>query len=739
MRDDRTEDLRDEGLTPATPPNIVVPLQQSSPAKLCLQQQKNDANSQSLQDTVHDSGPVLKQACPIASQVLTEEPELFRTLSSPLGEHTVMIEICAGSAILSLHMQAKGLHVIPIDYVRNTHRPFVPIVVLDLADDVQCGIVLSLIRSGYVSLSSLGVPCGTCSAARDISLKNGRGPVPLRSKEFPMGLPGLSQINQERVAKANAVYMNAARIINEALLHGGLVIIENPLNSLLWSIPFYHRLLSRNFIDVTFQHCKWNGDSVPSRKKWTCLRTNVFGLKALEGPCKRSHLHLPWGVKSDGQFATAEEAEYPAGMCEEIATICAAELRARGYNLIPKSLDPDLSVSSPHKRRRAVVGKQPRGRQLPPLISEFSEIKTVTAQELLDAKGQFKELKHRLSTGGDPSSVSTSVTVGVFRSPEAYLQEAKLAKHPCDLQGAIPDEISEAIVRMLSSSPSDYIKGLLYSLREITKLVHDNTQQDKACIDAMNPLRARVMGKKKLASLKMLLDRVGYVDQHLIRDMSEGFHITGMQPFTKVFDFQVSLPNTTTTALRLNSMVNNDAMLSRCKTSGNSIIDDSLWKDTLEECRKGWLFGPFETAQKLADFISSLPHLARRFPLQQGPKIRPIDDLSEPGTNGTFGCHDRMTFLDVDSICAVISRLEHMLCNGLNSVSLRCGQILSFQVHRDWVSIPLAKAWKGKTFDLHKAYKQFTVHDQDLWESPFVTFDSGHPSLRGLGWGFGIQ
>jgi len=82
--------------------------------------------------------------------------------------------------------------------------------------------------------------CSDKSRIREISRKHADGrvmPPPLRSEEFPMGLPGLQGHDKERVTASNAA---AEFILGELRLHqsrGGTSGRENPANSLHWHTP----------------------------------------------------------------------------------------------------------------------------------------------------------------------------------------------------------------------------------------------------------------------------------------------------------------------------------------------------------------------------------------------------------------------------------------------------------------------------------------------------------------------
>ena len=221
------------------------------------------------------------------------------------------VEVCAGTARLTSAIQRWGVPTLAIDYDRNRHISSVPILKIDLTDSEQSAIILEPVELGIVSVMSFAPPCGTASRARDIPMSgHNHGPSPLRSESCPWGLPDLSHSDKQRVELANCVYRTIYMLVMSMLQQGKSVIIENPIRSWLWELPPYKNLLALGLFDVCLQNCKYS-IGTPSRPKWTRFRTNIPEFKLLGGPCKLKHEHLPWGIKTDGTFATADEAAYP--------------------------------------------------------------------------------------------------------------------------------------------------------------------------------------------------------------------------------------------------------------------------------------------------------------------------------------------------------------------------------------------------------------------------------------------
>ena len=526
----------------------------------------------------------------------------------------ISIELCCGSANFSFHMKFYDCIVLPVDWTRNKHKTKLPYVRIDLADEAQIKVLDDLIASGNVKSILAAVPCGTASRAREIPLPDGRpGPRPLRSSEYPLGLPDLEKDEQARVDKANSIYSNVLKLILHAHSCGVICIIENPRGSYLWDIEGYSQLLQMGFVDVDFQHCKFSPECPEMRPKWTRLRTNCKALLKLSGQCTLTHKHLSWGVLPSGQFATEGEAEYNDGMCKAVTEVLASELE---LNEVP--LDPDISNATPHKRRRAAIGKQPRGKQLPNLLPEYLEVKKMSLlQGSADGHKIIRVLNPDLTAD---SGVEPQVIAGKFRDPKQYMEMAlEKAKHPVDIQGSIPDELVNLVFNTLSNSRIDASRKQIDAVKMLTKLAKDHEKLDAEVICGMNERHRHVMRNKKLATLRALAIMSNYHDVAILDEIAEGIKLTGMKPYTGAFDQQLLLPETVPEVLRTTSSVNNEAMMARCRSSGDKQTDRTLWEQALDEAKpdKKWLSGPFYDLQQLRDDIGSEPHLSRRFPLKQ--------------------------------------------------------------------------------------------------------------------------
>ena len=156
----------------------------------------------------------------------------------------------------------------------------------------------------------------------------------MRSVRHPYGLPSLSGARRaadlRRVETGNAIAAATFADASACLRAGAGIAIENPRNSFMWRLREAQLLRAApgvsfvHFTNCMFADCR--------RCKPTAVLTNMPELVARLGGrvcaggavCSRTGApHLSWTPKvEEGRvlhFPTAGEAEYPGGLCEEIA------------------------------------------------------------------------------------------------------------------------------------------------------------------------------------------------------------------------------------------------------------------------------------------------------------------------------------------------------------------------------------------------------------------------------------
>ncbi len=153
-----------------------------------------------------------------------------------------------------------------------------------------------------------------------------------------------------------------------------------------------------------------------------------------EKTCDGSHTHKPWGVSWKGSsysWNTAEEAEYPAVLCVEVAQAARkAALELCAFETFRQTCKP----SSNRQLQAAAVGRQPRGNRFPEVFPEFkytfdtawtstnSKVpRTLTAAELAEKHIPTGKLLSVIS--GEKSGESVA-KIGVYRNSEEFVARA---------------------------------------------------------------------------------------------------------------------------------------------------------------------------------------------------------------------------------------------------------------------------------------------------------------------------
>jgi hypothetical protein len=174
----------------------------------------------------------------------------------------LVLELCGGSARLTKCFFNSGCDAFAIDWVRNSSTPEGPSVLMDLCEPRNQKYLMELAKTNRVKYVHLGPPCGTASRARERPIPEHLRklgvpePKPLRSSQFPLGVPGLKDTDLVKVTCANKLYEFCAAFIT--LIHslGILWSLENPFRSWFWSISFVEALISLPGVwDTIFANC----------------------------------------------------------------------------------------------------------------------------------------------------------------------------------------------------------------------------------------------------------------------------------------------------------------------------------------------------------------------------------------------------------------------------------------------------------------------------------------------------
>ena len=673
----------------------------------------------------------------------------------------VALELCAGTAALSAALRSFGLDAFGVDHSACRHRHLAPCIMADLSSAEGQRHVWHLITSLKPCFIHAAPPCGTASRAREIPLPAGMrrlgapAPRPLRSAAFPRGLPALTATEQLKVSQANKIYDFLAAVVCFCLSQDIVVSVENPRSSWLWHLPAFAALQEdRRMMKVDFQQCAHGGD----RPKWTTWFTNHAPFSRLAATCPGDHAHKPWGVSRGSQgwhFATADEAAYPRALCVAVAEVVRDHAATRGLAL----LQPKRSSSGVVA---AAAGRLSRHTGQP--VSEYGRIVTLSfdtsacpavgdklpASETLAPAGA-KILSRRRVEGGIGGSATLApapgerfaaspsneglcaglpgdhsahfvAEVGVFRTPEVFLDEARVAPFPMDILGGLPDRLLHVLFEQLVSGPEASVRRQVNALRRVVELGKSLEAEERDLHASLPAFLEGVYNKKRLLLFERLLADVGHGDRQLVPDMVRGFELTGCPNPSGLFPPKVVPGELSAACLRRIAGVNNEAVLASVGPSLDPAADDELWEATCKDISNGWLMCPVS----VADLNETFPDgwvCSRRFPVKQGSKTRAIDDYSASQVNSCFTSVEKLQLHTADHVAA-LARVMSSAADASGRVRLRVsgGGVLEGTLHPGWRAAGALDV-VGTTVDLRAAYRQLGVAPSGRWAAPVAVWN----------------
>ena len=638
----------------------------------------------------------------------------------------LILEVFAGTCRLSKACRSLGLQALAIDKDVNRAENAV-VAKFDLCDGNQFSTLEQLVKAERHRLvhAHFAPSCGTASRARERpvpGLPPERQPRPLRSDAKPDGLDNLTEQEAARVEAANKSYEAAVTLISILLELGVSVSIENPKNSLYWNTSMMQRLYNK-FPDghfTWFHSCMHGGERDKATKLWSFNprdpKVDLFAPLALE--CDKKHSHQSWRPRFlEGKwiYPTKEEAAYPHLLCTRLASIFLEEAIAR--QLGP---DADLAEQLGHDDavgKRQLFTTQPRQQKLKPIISEFGyvlkfAVNLNAAQSFVleqDCPKGAKILSRQVQRGfkrdvflAIPHAKMASevcegetfelISVGVPRDPQQFIAAAVELGHPRFLLARLEPQASESVNHLLGDARNVTLLRTGF-LKKWMHRAQERQEKEEALHRSLPDHLQQVLAGKRLLLWREILSELEYPDVKIIDEILQGFPMTGWVNESGVFQQDVRPPEMTVQQLQGIALGMNHAVVDSLRNAPVTELDAPAWDETKVEIDRGWL--------KPCD-VEDLRqvHVAKRFPLMQGGKLRLIDDFTAAGVNQTVGMAEKLRVESVDELAA----------NILVTLFRAGGQY----------ELKLV----GRTFDLKSAYKQFGV---DLEHQRSLRIAQKHP------------
>ena len=413
---------------------------------------------------------------------------------------------------------------------------------------------------------------------------------------------------------------------------------------------------------------------------------------------------------------------------------------ATGGVILPPLSLKDVTNHDDVAFSRAFGGKQPRGKRIPPLVSEFKSIielvgpkndmppdriktewllpPTISSNAAFISlpagcrvvrshfyKGEvgrtdISDHQHFLCEQGitiqegdqcniDDKNASYRCIVGVPWTAEEFMfQAANHARHPRNLIEGVPIDIKRCIEHRSNCTTEALAAERTAVMRKwMTELVAC-MDEEKSYKDGMSPHRAKVLSTKRLVLFRRML----------VENIRNGFDLVGDIPKSSIYKKRVKPATITPDELHSSAKRTRKAIIHSTTGSDDSAVDIGVYQSTLDEMERGWLHGPYMEHQLEDDCT-----VTRRFGVRQGSKIRPIDNYTESLVNQTTSAGEAISLHSTDVIAATLSLwMSVMSKQETNETKL------------DLV---------GKSYDLHKAYKHLCISDKGLKDAYICVFN----------------
>ena len=555
------------------------------------------------------------------------------------------VEVFSGTARLTKALQARGLPCLPpIDITRceMVPQPF------DVVDVDRWNFFMQLIYAGAIGYAHFGTPCNSYSAAR----KDDGGPPPLRSLDWPDGLPSLTGEMWCTTFLGNLFKDRTCEACLVLSMLGFDFSIENPLGSLIWETPAFRFLVktTRSFT-VDFDQCAFGA---PSMKPTRVLGSHQLLTAALLRKCpgkSSSHRHVVLKGKVFSQqfgrvvYRTKLAQVYPHLMCQAMA-----DAVQQLVNYPMQHLEASFSLVNPKGDRKRPLGQrldwEVHRQQNTALaaVSSGYQLKRGALKPLLDVECEPGEAVRWSMQVPHPFSVSESL---------------------CDHVRLAMDQVAHHPHQVITSR-----KALLRHWQHVAQeCLHRTDQQLRKISDAYLRHLLRGVPDDRDAQLgltcnvelyRVMLQAVDSVDTTLPEALLNGFPIVG--PIDRSFRWgPYEKPQSTVSldTLRQRAWEIRKKIINRVKgipTSDNLL---KIWEATIEDVEDGSCLGPFDSEQEVSGVLGCDDWIpTQRFEVVQKNKVRGCDSATTNMINQATVITEKLQLPSTDTNVAAIRYLR---------------------------------------------------------------------------------
>ena len=282
--------------------------------------------------------------------------------------------------------------------------------------------------------------------------------------------------------------------------------------------------------------------------------------------------------------------------------------------------------------------------------------------------------------------------------PEEFLERAVAAGHPASFGSYLPETLRRCISRSLGMTASERVAARASALKFWLRTSPELRTVETEIHAKLDSGVEEVVRGKRIALWKEMLESIGYSDLGVVDEFCSGATLTGPTCPTGLWPKQFTPATLTEEELQQQATVQRRHLTYSQVVFFGEEIARSVWKQTLDEVAKGELEGPLA----LDDIPLNGP-LSKSLGVEQGGKVRCVDDFSASGVNATAQPLESPKPHTLDVVAGMISTVMKFDGSG--------------------------EKWNIRSFDLKSAYRQCAVHPQ----SPkFAVIAVGDPTTKTL-------
>lgn len=270
----------------------------------------------------------------------------------------------------------------------------------------------------------------------------------------------------------------------------------------------------------------------------------------------------------------------------------------------------------------------------------------------------------------------------------------------------LPDYMKEAVFQVTTTNAVEASKHRLQMVLAVRAKRDELEAEERELKGKLDADANAALSSKHITLWRYLLQTTGFSDMAVVDMVEEGISLYGSYAVPPNFPPDWRPPEYSADELRETAVWRRKVIVG-ASSDMTCEQEEDLKQATDEEVDLGHLAGPFNEQQMTDHFGTTTWLLNPRFIRYQGEesKVRPIDDCSRSGLNGSYTTNFRLELLDSDTLASVLAVIADCLKDRTVRLNMRDGSDLCGDVHASLHG----REWSGRTLDLSRAYKQLAV------------------------------